>query len=49
MFQLTNDERTIILMSKKLTSSWGGARKLPYAFTEQGVYTLTMKKGEERI
>ena len=25
-----------ILKSKFLTSSWGGVRKLPYAFTEQG-------------
>ena len=40
MFQLTNKERTLILMSKNLTSSWGGTRKLPYAFTEQGVYML---------
>jgi len=35
------------LMSKKSTSSWGGTRKLPYAFTEQGVYMLmTVLKGE---
>lgn len=34
-------------MSKKLTSSWGGKRKLPYAFTEQGIYMLmTVLKGE---
>lgn len=36
-----------ILKSKILTSSWGGTRKLPYAFTEQGVYMLmTVLKGE---
>ena len=36
-----------ILMSKKLTSSWGGTRKLPYAFTEQGIYMLmTVLKDE---
>ena len=46
MFQITRDEWTN-LMSKKLTSSWGGRRKLPHAFTEQGVYMLmTVLKGE---
>ena len=35
------------LKSKILTSSWGGVRKLPYAFTEQGVYMLmTVLRGE---
>lgn len=28
------------LRSKNLTSSWGGTRKLPYVFTEQGIYML---------
>lgn len=47
MFKLTSIEVNKILMSKKLTSSWGGKRKLPYAFTEQGVYMLmTVLKGE---
>jgi len=47
MFQITNDEWQTILKSKKLTSSWGGIRKLPYVFTEQGVYMLmTVLKGE---
>ena len=33
-------------MSKISTSSWGGTRKLPYAFTEQGIYMLmTVLKG----
>lgn len=37
----------INLISKKMTSSWGGTRKLPYVFTEQGVYMLmTVLKGE---
>ena len=40
MFQLTGDEAKTILMSKKLTSSWGGTRKLPYVFAEQGIYML---------
>lgn len=35
------------LKSKNLTSSWGGKRKLPYVFTEQGIYMLmTVLKGE---
>lgn len=29
------------LMSQIVTSSWGGTRKLPYAFTEQGVAMLS--------
>ena len=34
-------------MSQNMTSSWGGTRKLPYAFTEQGIYMLmTVLKGE---
>jgi len=34
-------------MCKNFTSSWGGARKLPYAFTELGIYMLmTVLKGE---
>ena len=46
-FQLSKDEWNGILMSKKLISSWGGSRKLPYAFTEQGIYMLmTVLKGE---
>lgn len=35
------------LKSKFLTSSWGGLRKMPFAFTEQGIYMLmTVLKGE---
>jgi len=37
MFQLTKDEIDNILRCKKFTSSWGGTRYLPYAFTEQDV------------
>ena len=47
-FQLTEDEFKR-LISKKLTSNIGrgGTRKLPYAFTEQGVYMLmTVLKGD---
>lgn len=46
MFQLSTVEFEN-LMSKKLTSSWGGRRKLPYAFTEQGTYMLmTVLRGD---
>ena len=46
MFQLTKEEFDN-LMSKKSTSSWGGRRKLPFAFTEQGLYMLmTVLRGE---
>ena len=46
MFQLTKSEFDN-LISKKSTSSWGGRRKLPYAFTEQGIYMLmTVLKGQ---
>lgn len=40
MFQL-NREEWEILKSQFVTSSWGGVRKLPYAFTEQGVAMLS--------
>ena len=31
----------------KPTSNWGGVRKLPFAFTEQGIYILmTVLKGD---
>ena len=45
-FQLTSDE-WVNLRSQIVTSSWGGSRYRPYAFTEQGVYMLmTVLKGE---
>ena len=45
-FQLTREECEN-LRCKISTSSWGGARYLPYAFTEQGVYMLmTVLRGE---
>ena len=48
-FQLNEDEMQN-LMCKKCTSSWGGTRKLPYAFTEQGIYMLmTVLKGDLAI
>ena len=61
-FQLTSDEVTTCSMSKKSTleqenlrskkstSSWGGQRYAPYAFTEQGIYMLmTVLKGEQAV
>lgn len=45
-FQLTDWEFKN-LKSKFSTSSWGGTRKLPFAFTELGIYTLmTVLKGD---
>lgn len=40
MFQLTSDEWTN-LKSQFVTSSWGGIRKRPFAFTEQGLAMLS--------
>ena len=40
-FQLTKNEANLILMSKKSTSSWGGSRYLPYAFTLDGIKILS--------
>lgn len=40
MFQLTSEEFKN-LKSQNATSSWGGRRKLPYAFTELGVSMLS--------
>ena len=40
MFQLTAEESSN-LMSQIATSSWGGARKLPYAFTQEGIAMLS--------
>ena len=50
MFQLSKEEYKEILRCKNFTSSWGGTRHLPYAFTEQGIYMLmTVLKGEIAI
>ena len=40
MFQLTKEEFEN-LKSQNATSSWGGRRKLPSAFTEHGVLMLS--------
>ena len=47
MFQLSDVEFEEILRCKNFTSSWGGSRYKPYAFTEQGIYMLmTVLKGD---
>ena len=40
MFQLTREE-VEVLRSQIVTSSWGGRRYLPYAFTQEGVAMLS--------
>ena len=47
MFQLTEKEFQI-LKSQNATSSWGGRRKLPSAFTEHGVLMLSSVLSSER-
>ena len=47
MFQLTSEEWAN-LKSQNATSSWGGRRKLPYAFTEHGVLMLSSVLNSDR-
>jgi hypothetical protein len=47
MFQLTRQEFDNLIFQSG-TSSWGGTRKLPYAFTEQGVAMLSSVLHSER-
>jgi len=47
MFQL-NKEECKNLKSQFATSSWGGIRKLPHVFTEQGVAMLSSVLNSER-
>lgn len=47
MFKLTKEEFDN-LKSQIVTSSWGGARKLPGAFTEQGIAMLSSVLKSER-
>ncbi len=48
-FQLTSDE-VVNLMSQNATSSWGGRRKTPWAFTEHGVVmAATVLKSDAAI
>ena len=47
MFQLTEAEWEN-LKSQNATSSWGGRRKIPYAFTEHGVLMLSSVLNSDR-
>ncbi len=47
MYQLTQEE-VINLKSQIVTSSWGGNRKLPHVFTEQGVAMLSSVLNSKR-
>ena len=47
MFRLTQEE-WMNLKSQNATSSWGGRRKSPYAFTEHGVLMLSSVLNSER-
>lgn len=47
MFQLTKEEWGN-LKSQNATSSWGGRRKIPFAFTEHGVLMLSSVLNSER-
>ncbi len=47
MFQVSGEEWAN-LKSQSVISSWGGIRKLPYAFTEQGVAMLSSVLRSER-
>lgn len=47
MFQLTEDEYQN-LKSQNATSSWGGSRRLPFAFTEHGILQLANVLKSER-
>jgi hypothetical protein len=48
MFQLSNDEWQILRSQFVTSSSWGGRRYPPYAFTEQGVAMLSGVLKSER-
>lgn len=41
MFQLSKEEFADLISQNVMSSSWGGRRTLPYAFTEQGVAMLS--------
>ncbi|MDI6735574.1 MAG: ORF6N domain-containing protein [bacterium] len=47
MFQITKEEFKI-LRSQIVTSSWGGRRYLPYAFTEHGILMLSSVLNSKR-
>ncbi|MFT3749208.1 MAG: ORF6N domain-containing protein [Agriterribacter sp.] len=47
MFQITSEEFSN-LMSQFAISGWGGTRKMPFVFTEQGVAVLSSVLRSER-
>jgi len=47
MYQLTKEE-VMNLRSQFATSSWGGTRYLPYAFTQEGIAMLSSVLNSER-
>ncbi len=47
MFQMAEPDFENLIFQKG-TSSWGGTRKLPYAFTEQGVAMLSSVLNSDR-
>lgn len=50
MFQLTKEEfDKLNLIFQNGTSKWGGTRKLPYAFTEQGLAMLSGVLNSDRL
>lgn len=48
MFQLTNHELKEIQKIKNLNESYGGARKVPFAFTENGIAMLSSVLNSDR-
>lgn len=48
MFQLTDQEWTDLKSQSVISSSWGGRRTAPYAFTELGVAMLSSVLNSER-
>lgn len=48
MFQLSEQEWTDLKSQTVISSSWGGRRTAPYAFTERGVAMLSSVLGSER-
>ena len=48
MFQITRKESEILKSQFAISSSWGGRRKLPLAFTEHGVAMLSSILRSER-
>ena len=48
MFQLFDDEWTNLMSQNATSSLWGGRRKMPLAFTEQGVAMLSSVLNSEK-